>query len=429
MPARAAATAHPAFPPSFGDLFRVFLHIGLLSFGGPAAQIALMHRVLVDERNWLSEDDFLRALSFCMLLPGPEAMQHATDAGWKLRGTAGGLIAGLLFVGPGAVVVLILAIFYALHGEAPVAQALLLGVKAAVAAIVLQAMIRLGRRALRDRSDLGIAVIAFAALFLFNLPFPVLIAGAALFGWWRGRTAPCVPADAPLPALSATIRTAALWGTIWLVPLILLHLGGHDHLTALGLYFSTLAVVTFGGAYAALGWMTQTVVTEFGWITQSQMMDALGLAETTPGPLILVTQFVGFLAAFRQGGLGLGLAGAAVALWMTFAPCFLWIFAGAPWLDHLTRRPGLQGALAAISAAAVGVIGSISVWFALHVLFSRVGSAGSGWLSVPVPDMSSIQITAAGLTVAAGIMIFGARWPVPLVLALCALGSWGVSVI
>ena len=429
MPARAAAKAYPACPPSFGELFRVFLHIGLLSFGGPAAQIALMHRVLVDERNWLSEDDFLRALSFCMLLPGPEAMQLATYAGWKLRGTAGGLIAGLLFVGPGAVVVLILAIFYALHGEAPVAQALLLGVKAAVAAIVLQAMIRLGRRALRDRSDLGIAVLAFAALFLFNLPFPVLIAGAALFGWWRGRTAPYGPAEAPLPALSATIRTVVLWGTIWLVPLILLHLGGHDHLTALGLYFSTLAVVTFGGAYAALGWMTQTVVTEFGWITQSQMMDALGLAETTPGPLILVTQFVGFLAAFRQGGLGLGLAGAAVALWMTFSPCFLWIFAGAPWLDHLTRRPGLQGALAAISAAAVGVIGSISVWFALHVLFSRVSSAGPGWLSVPVPDMSSIQITAAGLTVAAGIMIFGARWPVPLVLALCALGSWGVSVI
>jgi chromate transporter len=429
MPAHAAATARPALPPSFGELFRVFLNIGLLSFGGPAAQIALMHRVLVEDRKWLSEDDFLRALSFCMLLPGPEAMQLATYAGWKLRGTAGGLMAGLLFVLPGAVVILILAILYALHGETPGAQALLLGVKAAVAAIVLQAMIRLGRRALRNRSDLVIAGLAFAALFLFDLPFPALIAGAALLGWWRGPATATVPADGPLPALSATIRTVALWGAIWLVPLILLHLGGHDHLTALGLYFSTLAVVTFGGAYAALGWMTQTVVADFGWITRGQMMDALGLAETTPGPLILVTQFVGFLAAFRQGGLGLGLAGAAVALWMTFVPCFLWIFAGAPWLDHLTRRPGLNGALAAISAAVVGVIGSLSAWFALHVLFSRVASNGSGWLSLPVPDISSFQTTAAGLTVAAGIMIFWARWPLPLVLALCALGSWGVSVI
>lgn len=424
-PAFGAALA-PA-QPSVRELFRVFLHIGLLSFGGPAAQIALMHRVLVDDRKWMSEDDFLRALSFCMLLPGPEAMQLATYAGWKLRGTAGGLIAGGLFVGPGAVVVLILAILYALHGEAPVAQALLLGVKAAVTAIVLQALVRLGRRALRGKSDLLIAGLAFAALALFNTPFPLLIAGAALFGWWRGRAAPYVPSGAPLPDLSGTIRTVALWGTIWLGPLIGLQLFGHDHLASLGLYFSTLAVVTFGGAYAALGWMTQTVVTDFGWITADQMIDALGLAETTPGPLILVTQFVGFLAAFRQGGLGLGLAGAAVALWMTFVPCFLWIFAGAPWIDHLTRRPGLQGALAAVSAAAVGVIGSISVWFALHVLFGTVGSTRFGWLTLPVPDLSSFQITAAGLAVAAGIMIFAGRWPLPLVLALCALGSWGIS--
>jgi len=423
-------SALPATQPSFGDLFRVFLHIGLLSFGGPAAQIALMHRVLVDDRNWLTDDDFLRALSFCMLLPGPEAMQLATYAGWKLRGTAGGLIAGLLFVLPGAVVILILAILYALHGDAPVAQALLLGVKAAVTAIVLQAMIRLGRRALRGRTDLLLAILAFAALFFFNVPFPLLIAGAALFGWWRGRSAPLVPAaDGPLPALSGTIRTVVLWGAIWLVPLIALQLVGHDHLAALGLYFSTLAVVTFGGAYAVLGWMTQTVVNDFGWITAGQMMDALGLAETTPGPLILVTQFVGFLAAFRQGGLGLGLAGAAVALWMTFVPCFLWIFAGAPWLDHLTRRPGLKGALAAISAAVVGVIASISVWFALHVLFGRVDAVRFGWLSLPVPDLSSLNTAAAGLTVAAGLMVFGLRWPVPLVLALCALGSWGISVV
>ena len=421
--------ARPAAPPSFGALFAVFLRIGLLSFGGPAAQIALMHRVLVDERKWLTDDDFLRALSFCMLLPGPEAMQLATYAGWKLRGTAGGLIAGGLFVGPGAVVILILAILYALHGEAPVAQALLLGVKAAVTAIVLQAMIRLGRRALRDRSDLLLAGLAFVALFLLNVPFPLLIAAAALVGWWRGRGAVFEPAEGPLPALSGTIRTVALWGALWLLPLIALQLGGQDHLAELGLYFSTLAVVTFGGAYAVLGWMTQTVVNDFGWITADQMMDALGLAETTPGPLILVTQFVGFLAAFRQGGLVLGLAGAAVALWMTFVPCFLWIFAGAPWLDHLTRRPGLKGALAAISAAVVGVIASISVWFALHVLFGKVDSARIGWLSLPVPDLSSLHAAAAGLTVAAALMVFAMRWPLPLVLALSAFGSWAISVV
>jgi chromate transporter len=364
-----------------------------------------------------------------MLLPGPEAMQLATYAGWKLRGTAGGLIAGGLFVGPGAVVILILAILYALHGEAPVAQALLLGVKAAVTAIVLQAMIRLGRRALRGRSDLLLAGLAFVALFLLNVPFPLLIAAAALVGWWRGRSAVFEPAEGPLPALSGTIRTVALWGALWLLPLIALQLGGQDHLAELGLYFSTLAVITFGGAYAVLGWMTQTVVNDFGWITADQMMDALGLAETTPGPLILVTQFVGFLAAFRQGGLALGLAGAAVALWMTFVPCFLWIFAGAPWLDHLTRRPGLKGALAAISAAVVGVIASISVWFALHVLFGKVDSARIGWLSLPVPDLSSLHTAAAGLTVAAALMVFAMRWPLPLVLALSAFGSWAISVV
>lgn len=415
--------------PDLGALFWTFLRIGLLSFGGPAAQIALMHRMLVEDRGWLTEAAFLRALSFCMLLPGPEAMQLATYVGWRLRGTVGGLIAGVLFVGPGAVVILGLAVVYTLYGQAPGAQALLLGLKAAVTAIVLQAMIRLGRRALRGRSDLLIAWLAFAALSFFNVPFPVLIGCAALFGWWRGRTGPFVPATDPLPALSGTIRTVCLWGAIWLVPLALLHLAGHDHLAALGRYFSTLAVVTFGGAYAVLGSMTQTVVNDFGWITSAQMIDALGLAETTPGPLILVTQFVGFLAAYGQGGWALGLAGAAVALWMTFVPCFLWIFAGAPWLDHLTRRPGLNGALAAISAAVVGVIGSISVWFALHVLFKNVGSARFGWLNLPVPDVSSFQTTAAGLTVAAGIMVFGMRWPLSLVLVFCALGSWAISVV
>ena len=279
---------------SLAELTRVFARIGLLSFGGPAAQIALMHRELVEERSWLTEDEYLRALSFCMLLPGPEAMQLATYAGWKLHGTKGGLIAGLLFVIPGALVILALATAYAIWGTAAEAQALLLGVKAAVLGIVLHALQRVAKRALRGPGDVAVAVLAFIALFLLNVPFPAIILVAALWGWFEARGEATGAIRAPTPPLGETVRTVVLWLAIWLLPLAALALAGRGILFDLGLYFSKLAVVTFGGAYAVLGWMTQTVVQDFGWIAQAQMIDALGLAETTPGPLILVTAFVGF---------------------------------------------------------------------------------------------------------------------------------------
>jgi chromate transporter len=413
--------------PGLTDLTQVFLRIGLLSFGGPAAQIALMHRELVDERKWLTEEEYLRALSFCMLLPGPEAMQLATYAGWKLHGTKGGLIAGLLFVGPGALVILALSILYALLGNTPLAQALLLGVKAAVTAIVVHALIRVAKRALKGPTDYLIACLAFLGLFVFNLPFPLIIAGAAIWGWLRGRGKPATGLPTTAPPVADTMRTVLVWGAIWLVPLAALAIFERGLLTQIGTFFSLLAVVTFGGAYAVLGWMTQTVVNDFGWITQDQMIDALGLAETTPGPLILVTQFVGFLAAFQQGGLPLGLAAALVTLWMTFTPCFLWIFAGAPWLDHLTRRPALQSALAAITAAVVGVIASISIWFTLHVLFTEVPMDRIGPLILPHPVLSTFQPVAALLGAAAAVLILWRHWSLPLVLALSALTSWAIS--
>jgi len=424
----AAAAALPAGQPSFGELFAVFLRIGLLSFGGPAGQIARMHRELVEQRRWLTEDEYLRALSFCMLLPGPEAMQLATYAGWKLQGTKGGLIAGLLFVGPGALLILALSVIYALFGQAPLAQALLLGIKAAVTAIVIHALMRVSRRALKGAGDYLIAGLAFVGLFLLNLPFPLIIAGAALWGWIRARGAVATGLPTTAPPLGDTLRTAGTWGAIWLLPLAGLILLEQGILARIGSFFAMLAVVTFGGAYAVLGWMAQTVVNDFGWITQGQMIDALGLAETTPGPLILVTQFVGFLAAYKAGGLPLGLAGAAVTLWMTFVPCFLWIFAGAPWLDHLTRRPALKGALAAITAAVVGVIASISVWFTLHVLFSSVGQAVVGPFNVPLPDWAGFQPVPALLAAGAGVLIMWRNWPLPLVLALSAAASWLLSV-
>jgi chromate transporter len=413
--------------PGTAQLFSVFLKIGLLSFGGPAAQIALMHRVLVEERGWLTEDEYLRALSFCMLLPGPEAMQLATYAGWKLRGTPGGLIAGLLFVGPGALVILAFAVLYAAYGTAPAAQALLLGVKAAVVAIVIDALVRLGKRALRGRSDLVLALVGFLALFFLMLPFPLLIAFAALWGLLAARGQGGAAPPATRPALGATLRTVSVWSALWLLPLAALVWAGPDLLARMAAYFAALALFSFGGAYAALGWMTQTLVADYGWITQGQMIDALGLAETTPGPLILVTQFVGYLAGHNAGGLMLGLGGAAVALWMTFIPCFLYIFAGAPWLEHVTSRPALRGALAAISAAVVGVIASISAWFALHVLFARVDSLPLGPLSLPLPELGSFQPMAALLALLAGVLILWWRWPLPLVLLICALCGWAVS--
>jgi chromate transporter len=409
--------------PTLAELTRVFARIGVLSFGGPAAQIALMHREIVEERPWLTEEEYLRALSFCMLLPGPEAMQLATYSGWKLHGTKGGLIAGLLFVGPGALFILALSILYVQFGTFPLAQALLLGVKAAVVAIIIHALQRVSQKALKTRGDAVIAVLAFLALFVFAVPFPLVIVAAAVWGLLRGLGKPRLGETAPTPPLGPTLRTIGVWGALWLLPLALLWSVEGGLLTEIGVYFSQLAIVTFGGAYAVLGWMTQTVVQDFGWVTPGQMIDALGLAETTPGPLILVTQFVAFLAAHKDGGIGAGIAASIVATWMTFAPCFLWIFAGAPWLDHLTRKPALNGALAAITAAVVGVIANISLWFAAHVFFAEVPVQRFGPVEMIVPSWATLQFPAVLLALGAGWLLLWRHWSLPLVLALSALAS------
>ena len=406
---------------SLPDLTRTFARIGLLSFGGPAAQIALMHRTLVDDRKWLTEKDYLGALSFCMLLPGPEAMQLATWAGWRLRGTLGGLIAGMLFVLPGAAVVLALSLVYVSFGTVPLVKALFLGVQAAVAVIVLDALLRMSRHALKSRASSIMAVLAFLGLFVLNIPFPVIVLGAGFYGYVT--TKPTHTDLPPAPAATHTLRTIALWGTLWLAPLAALWLLDGGLLAEIALFFSKLAVVTFGGAYAVLAWMTQAVVQDKGWLTLRQMMDGLGLAETTPGPLILVTEFVGFVAAWRKGGIGAGLLGAGVTLWMTFAPCFLWIFAGAPWIARITAAPRLSGALSAIMAAVVGVIANLSLWFALHVLFGTVDQITLGPLHLIVPDPSTLNLSALALSVLAGWLLLIRHWPLAAVLGIAAAGS------
>ncbi|WP_146587804.1 chromate efflux transporter [Puniceibacterium confluentis] len=416
-------------PPSWSEMLRVFGRIGLLSFGGPAAQIGVMHRELVDQRPWLSEQQFLNALGFCMLLPGPEAMQLATYAGWRLRGTGGGLLAGVLFVLPGALVIAGLTLLYARYGALPQTEALLLGVKATVIVIVIEALLRLMRKGLTGPDMAAVAALSFTAIFLFAVPFPLLILSAALFGALRaGRGAPArVPER--LPAGTFRPGVIVFWAGLWLLPLPLLALGGQTLLFDLSAFFAKLAVVTFGGAYAVLAYMAQEVVGARGWLDPLQMVDALGLAETTPGPLILVTQFVGMLTGYASGGIGLSLAAGALTLWMTFVPCFLWIFAGAPFVEHLQTRPRLKSALSAITAAVVGVILNLSVWFALHVVFARVSQQTFGPVSLPVPDATSLRPDAVMLiALAALLLLVWHRGPL-LTLPIMALAGWGLSLL
>ena len=323
---------------SFAEALRTWAKIGCLSFGGPAGQIAMMHHVLVEEKKWLSEERYLTALNFCMLLPGPEAMQLATYAGWSLHGWRGGLAAGLLFVLPGALVVLALSMIYASFGDLPLVSALFYGVKAAVLAIVIEALIRIARRALKLRSDWLLAGLAFLALYLFDLSFPLVIAAAAIVGFLRTNRTTAVREESGNVDWRHTAATVALWLALWLGPLALIiaFFGPHHVFATTALFFSKLAIVTFGGAYAVLSYMAQQAVDVHGWLGPKEMIDGLGLAETTPGPLILVTEFVGYLAGYRQaGGIWGGLAAAAITLWMTFVPCFLWIMAGAPYIAKL----------------------------------------------------------------------------------------------
>ncbi|MEO8244377.1 MAG: chromate efflux transporter [bacterium] len=407
--------------PTYPDLTRAFARIGVLSFGGPAAQIALMHRDLVEERKWVTEPDYLAALSFCMLLPGPEAMQLATWIGWRLHGTPGGLIAGLLFVIPGAVVVLALSMIYAAFGQVPLIAALFTGVQAAVVAVVVEALLRVSRRALKARENWITAALAFAALFLFGLPFPLIILAAGLYGYLTTPTR-ATPLDTPHP-YGETAKAILIWGTIWLAPLAIL-VTHHPGLYAeIGIYFSKLAVVTFGGAYAVLAWMTQSVVATQHWLSLTQMMDGLGLAETTPGPLILVTEFVAYVAAAQKDGIAGGLFAAAITLWMTFAPCFLWIFAGAPWIARLTAAPRLSGALKAITAAVVGVIANLSLWFALHVFFATIGRIDHGPIHMILPDPTTLRLLPTVLALIAAWLLLRLHQSLPLVLGLAAAAS------
>jgi len=402
---------------SLKELTQVFGRIGLLSFGGPAAQIALMHKELVETRDWLTEAQFLRALSFCMLLPGPEAMQLATYAGWKQRGIVGGLIGGGLFVIPGAIVIGVLALVYGAFGEVSWIQALFLGIKATVVVIVLEALIKVSKRALKGRKYYVMAALSFIALFFFAVSFPIVIAIAALIGA-IGTQVTTPPTQTRLPwAQSGKIIGVGL--ILWAIPILIAFALSQDLLVEIGLFFSKLAVVTFGGAYAVLAYMTQAVVNTNEWLTTAQMMDALGLAETTPGPLILVTQFVAMLTGFAQGGVWTAVLAGMLALWVTFVPCFIWIFAGAPLIDWLEGRPKLNGALAAITGAVVGVIANLTIWFALHVFFGRVVPIQFGPLSTILPDLATLQAVPLGLAALAAVLLLKRHWGLSWVLMIC----------
>ena len=376
--------AAPAAP-SFRQLTETSAKIGWLSFGGPAAQIALMHRIFVDEKKWIDEARYLHALNYCMLLPGPEAQQLATYVGWLLHGVKGGIVAGLLFVLPGAFVVFALSWLYAAHGSTPLVEAAFFGVRAAVLAFVVEAMIRISRRALKQRSDLYTAIASFAALTLFSVPFPLIILAAALLGAWRARhDSPALLSSGSLVGSTRQLFVSvAAWGAVWAAPLILSMLAlGPDHVvTRVGIFFSKLALVTFGGAYAVLAYLRQQAVEVEGWLSAPQMIDGLGLAETTPGPLVLVNQFVGFMGGWQAEGGGLLIAtlAAAMASWQTFAPSFLWIFAGAPYAERLRANPRAAGALRAITAAVLGVIANLAFWFAVHVLFKETSIMTTPW--------------------------------------------------
>jgi chromate transporter len=407
--------------PTFGEAFKVWFKIGCLSFGGPAGQIALMHRVLVDEKKWIDEPRFLHALNYCMLLPGPEAQQLATYVGWLMHGTRGGLAAGLLFVIPGALVMLGLSFTYVLARGLPVVDGALYGIKAAVLVVVVEAIVRIGRRALKSALLVTIAALAFVGIFLIELPFPLIVVAAGVVGFLVARKSPeqlgIKATDeahaAPRPGRWREAgRAAVIWLAIWWAPVVLalLALGPRHVLVSLGVFFSKLAVVSFGGAYALMAYMAQEVVDAQGWLKLPEMVDGLGLAETTPGPLILVTQFVGFLAAFRESApfnpLVAAVLGATMTTWVVFAPSFLWIFAGAPFVEDVRGNRRLAGALAAITAAVVGVILNLAAWFTLHVLFHQIEERHFGTLRWFAVDLTSLDVTAAVLTAIAAALVF-----------------------
>jgi chromate transporter len=450
-------TSPPAHGVSLAAAFRVWLRIAALSFGGPAGQIAVMHRILVEEQRWVSESRFLHALNYCMLLPGPEAQQLATYIGWLMHRTRGGIIAGVLFILPGAVSIMALSWIYVLFGNVGIVAGLFFGLKAAVLAIVLDAVVRIGRRALRNRIMLGLAGLAFVAIYLFDVPFPLIILAAAAVGFLGVRAGlqqlrggghagaaardagPYLLGDAlpdhARPSVASSLRISAIWLALWLLPIAaILGLLGPDHVFAqIALFFSKMTMVTFGGAYAVLAYVAQQAVETYGWLKPGEMLDGLGMAESTPGPLIMVLQFVGFLAAFRDPGtlspLVAATLGGLVATWVTFVPCFLWIFLGAPFIEVLRGNASLNGALSAVTAAVVGVILNLAVWFAIHTLFRQTRDLRIGVASLDVPVLASLDPWAALLAAAAVIALFRFKLGAITVIAAAALSGVALHLI
>jgi chromate transporter len=419
---------------TFWEAFRVWVKVALLSFGGPAGQIAVMHRILVEEKRWVSESRFLHALNYCMLLPGPEAQQLAVYIGWLLHRTLGGLVAGTLFVLPGFLSILLLSILYAVYRETELVQGLFFGLKAAVLAVVLEAVIRIGKRVLKNEVMLALSTVAFVAIFFFNVAFPVIILSAGLIGFlggkfWekkfyvikgeekeeeaRGKNKYVITDEIAAhtrPSWGRAFRVLALWLLLWFSPLVVLisALGGAHVLVQEGIFFSKAAVVTFGGAYSVLAYIAQEAVNTHGWLLPGEMLDGLGMAETTPGPLIMVVQFVGFLGAYRNPGpfdpLTAGILGSLITTWVTFTPCFLWIFLGAPYIEHLRGNKLLSSSLSTITAAVVGVVLNLAVWFFLHVIFGELREAYPWGMRLLIPEWDTFRwapfVIAAGAFVA-----------------------------
>jgi chromate transporter len=417
--------------PSLAELTSVFARIGCLSFGGPAAQIAMMHRAVVEEKRWLSEERFLHALNYCMLLPGPEAQQLATYIGWLTHGTRGGIISGLLFILPGLVVITILSAAYALWQETTWLAGLFFGLKAAVLAIVVEAVIRLSKKTLKSGFLCLVAATAFVALFLFGVPFPIVVLAAAFAGFLNARRTGVTTASTSLTDLAAppspgrAIISLIGWIIVWQLPLLILWVfSAPDGLTSLFSFFSKMALVTFGGAYAVLAYVAQVGVEQYGWLQPGEMLDGLALAETTPGPLVLVLSFVGFLTGFREAsGVVGGVLGALLVAWATFVPSFIFIFAGAPYIERLRGNRILSGALSAITAAVVGVILNLAIWFGLHVLFRQVGKVElvpSLGLELALPVWTSLDPVAAVLFVLSAVLLFRLKLGMVPVLGICA---------
>jgi chromate transporter len=453
--ARAAllSAATPAHGVSWREAFWTWARVAALSFGGPAGQIAVMHRILVDEKRWISDSRFLHALNYCMLLPGPEAQQLATYVGWLMHRTLGGIMAGGLFVVPGIVAIMALSYIYAAYGNVPVIVALFFGLKAAVLAIVVEALVRIGKRALKTRSMLAIAAAAFVGIFFLNIPFPIIVFGAAILGWIgaaanlpgfqveaghagnkkdQGVVDSLLGDELPAhsrPSIAKSLAVSAVWLALWLVPVTMLMftLGRGHVFTEIAVFFSKMAVVTFGGAYAVLAYVAQQAVDNYHWLKPGEMLDGLGMAETTPGPLIMVLQFVGFMAAFRDpSGLSpmlAGTLGGLLATWVTFTPCFLWIFLGAPFIEKLRGNTRLNAALSALTAAVVGVVLNLAIWFAIHSIFRQTVPVRAFPLSFDAPVLTSVDGWALALALAAAIAIFRFKVGMIPTLAACCLAG------